>query len=71
MKSKKVGRYRFITREDFFDFLRANPNLWDATQCEAWYFNGCKWFDEKRREDRRKNDMKRWGKFYETQKKAL
>lgn len=58
-------RYKMIRIDKLKKFMRENPKKWDATECEAWFFNKDKWFQEKLKADSLKKRQKRWGEYYE------
>lgn len=61
LKSRMVGRYRFVKEKDLVSFLTEHPERWDATKCEKWYFQKYSWFEEKRKSDFDKMVKRRWG----------
>lgn len=65
LNANRIGeRYIFFDQKELLLFLRDNQDLWDATKCEKWFFNGQKWFKEKHEADFKKMQQKRWGEFY-------
>lgn len=61
LKLKKVGRNVFISEKELIDYLKANPNRWDATKVDKSFFSKYKWFEEKHKADFDKMIKKRWG----------
>lgn len=61
LKIYKKGKYSIIKEKDLTDFMKNNPDRWDATECEAYFFNRFDWFRKKRIVDRDKMCRKRWG----------
>ena len=60
LKISKKGRFSMIKEQDLLDFMKNNPERWDATKCECWYFENYDWFREKHREDFKNMCAKRW-----------
>ena len=66
LKASQYGkRYIMVTHEELFRFMKENPKRWKAAECETWFFEGQRWFDEVREKERRQAIKERWGKFYE------
>lgn len=61
LKAYKKGKYKVIKEKDLIDFMKNNPERWDATQCETYFFERFDWFREKRIADRNKMCERRWG----------
>lgn len=61
LRIKKKGAYSIIHEDDLIDFMKNNLDRWDATQCEAYFFERFDWFREKRIADRNKMCERRWG----------
>ena len=61
LRIKKKGAYSIIHEDDLIDFMKNNPERWDATQCETYFFERFDWFREKRIADRNKMCERRWG----------
>lgn len=61
LRIKKKGAYSIIHEDDLTDFMKNNPDRWDATQCETYFFERFDWFREKRIADRNKMCERRWG----------
>lgn len=61
LRIKKKGAYSIIHENDLTDFMKNNPDRWDATQCETYFFERFDWFREKRIADRNKMCERRWG----------
>lgn len=62
LKISKKGRFSMIKEQDLLDFMKNNPERWDATQCETWYFERYDWFQKKHKEDFERMCAKRWEK---------
>lgn len=62
LKIKKRGKYSTISQEDLIDFMKNNPERWDGTQYEYWFFQKYDWFNQKRILDREKMCNKRWSR---------
>lgn len=58
-------RYKKIKIKDLYKWMQENPDRWDATQCEEWFFRNQKWFQEKLKADSFEKRKARWGEFYE------
>lgn len=58
---RKKGKYSMIREKDLTCFMKNNPDRWNATKCESWYFERFEWFREKREQDREKMIQERWG----------
>ena len=52
LKIYKKGRFSIIKEKDLAKFMKENPERWDATQCEYWFFNKYDWYRDKRLKDR-------------------
>lgn len=52
LKIYKKGRFSIIKEKDLVKFMKENPERWDATQCEYWFFNKYDWYRDKRLKDR-------------------
>lgn len=61
LKIYKKGKYKVIKEKDLINFMKNNPDRWDATQCETYFFERFDWFREKRIADRNKMCERRWG----------
>ena len=61
-KINKKGRFSMIREQDLLNFMKNNPERWDATQCETWYFERYDWFQKKHKEDFERMCAKRWEK---------
>lgn len=61
LKTYKKGKYKVIKEKDLINFMKSNPKLWDATECETYFFERFDWFREKRIADRNKMCERRWG----------
>lgn len=62
LKIFKVGRHSMIPINNLLDVMKNNPKLWDATDCESWYFRKYDWFTKKRESDFNKLIERKWGK---------
>lgn len=62
LKHKRCGKNIMVRPDDLFEFMQKHPEIWDATECETWYFDRFEWFNEKRKKDLAKKIEKRWGK---------
>lgn len=60
LKIYKKGKFSIIKEKDLTDFMKNNPDRWDATECEAYFFERFDWFRKKRIADRDKMCRKRW-----------
>lgn len=65
-KTRKLGKYRMISEKELKRFAKDNPEFYDATKCEKEYFIGCRWFEEKAKEDKQKMIDRRWGEWIKT-----
>lgn len=61
LKIYKKGKYSIIKENDLIRFMENNPERWDATQCETYFFERFDWFREKRIADRNKMCERKWG----------
>lgn len=61
LKTYRKGQYLIIKEKDLINFMKNNPERWDATQCETYFFERFDWFREKRIADRNKMCERRWG----------
>ena len=50
---KRKGRYVIFPEDSLMQWLKDNPDKWDATKCETWYFERLPWFHEKLLNDRK------------------
>ena len=57
---RKKGRFSMIKEQDLLDFMKNNPERWNATQCEAWFFDRYDWFQKKKKNDWERLREKRW-----------
>lgn len=57
---RKKGKYSLIRERDLLEFMKNNPDRWDATKCEYWFFDRYEWFRKKRIQDRNKMCDERW-----------
>lgn len=62
LKITKKGKYLTIRQDDLINFMKNNPERWDGTKCEYWFFQKYKWFNDKRILDREKMCNKRWNR---------
>lgn len=44
---RRLGTYQVISEGSLIKFMRANPNLWKASECDYYYFCRFKWFRER------------------------
>lgn len=58
--SSKLGKYRMIAPDDLKAFMQAHPELWNACDCDIYYFNNEPWFHEKLLADRKIKFDARW-----------
>lgn len=56
----KKGKFSMIREQDLLDFMRNNPNRWNATKCESWYFDRYDWYQEKKKKDWEALRKERW-----------
>lgn len=61
LKYKRINSYNMVANREFIRFCKENQDLWDATDCEQYYFLECDWFEEKRKRDFERMVEKRWG----------
>lgn len=61
LKFYSKSKYIIIREKDLADFMKNNPDRWDATECEAYFFERFDWFRKKRIADRDKMCRRRWG----------
>lgn len=57
----KAGKHSTIDMDEAIEWLKNNPERWNATRCEKWYFEQFDWFAEKHKKDFEKMVEKRWG----------
>lgn len=60
LKIRKRGKYSIIKESCLAEVMRNNPDIWDATNCEKWFFERYAWFRQKREVDFKKMVDKRW-----------
>lgn len=60
LKVIKHKKYVFINELDLEKWLLANPDRWDATKCDKYYFEHFPWFHDKLLADREKRSIERW-----------
>ena len=60
LKIRKKGKYSLIREKDLLEFMKNNPDRWDATKCEYWFFERYEWFRKKRIYDSEKMCNERW-----------
>ena len=58
LKFEKRGRYCFVVYEDLIEFMKNNPNLWDANKVEYYVFSEYDWFLEKLEKDKKQETSK-------------
>ena len=62
LKIKKRGKFSVVRQEDLLSFMENNPERWNATKCEKWYFEKYDWFQEKHKDDFERMCAERWEK---------
>ena len=60
LKIKKIGKYSMIREQDLLEFMKNNPDRWNATECESWYFERYHWFKEKKKNEWERLREERW-----------
>mgnify|MGYP003305117869 CR=1 FL=1 len=74
LKFEKTGRYCLVKEQDLLDFLKENPNLWDASKAECYLFCEYDWFLEKLEKDKNQkssNDKYHWTNYEKQRFTAL
>lgn len=62
LKAQRSGLYVLTSEKHLIEFLKAHPDLWDATKCDKSYFQRFDWFEEKHKKDFDRMVEKRWSK---------
>ena len=57
---KRVDRSILIKPKDLFEFMKANPDLWNALKCDKFYFEREDWFHQKLLAEREAAHQERW-----------
>lgn len=52
LKTKKQGGLRYVSEPDLFRFMQQNTDLWNAMDCEEYFFADKKWFRDKLAEEK-------------------
>lgn len=60
LKTYQKGQYKIIKEKDLIRFMKENPERWNATECETWFFERFDWFREKRKKDLDAMCRSRW-----------
>lgn len=60
LKIYKKGKFSIIREKDLAKFMKENPERWNATECETWFFERFDWFREKRKKDLDAMCRSRW-----------
>lgn len=69
LKVKKCGKeIAYVQEKDLYKFMQEHPNLWDARECDYYYFYTQKWFLEALENERNGNHAARYKKWSEEDK---
>ena len=49
---KPFGRCLVVSEKELVEFMRKNPKLWSASQCDYYFFSKYDWFLERLKEER-------------------
>lgn len=67
LKTRKSGGMRFVQEKDLFSFMQQNTDLWNASDCDEYFFSGKKWFIDKLSEEKatgkRRKTSKKWTEY--------
>lgn len=67
LKTRKSGGMRFVQEKDLFAFMQQNTDLWNASDCDEYFFSGKKWFIDKLAEEKatgkRRKTYKKWTEY--------
>lgn len=60
LKFERTGKFCLVKEKDLLDFMKNNPNLWDATKAEYYMFCEYNWFLEKLEKDKQSSSSKEY-----------
>lgn len=67
LKTRKSGGMRFVQEKDLFNFMQQNTGLWNASDCDEYFFSDKKWFWDKLAEEKetgkRRKTSKKWTEY--------
>lgn len=75
LKTRKNGCLRIVTEESLFKFMEQNQDLWNAKDCDRYFFRGQPWFEEKLNAEqsgtRSKKELRIWTTYERARVKML
>ena len=68
--TRKYGGVRHTSEKILFDFMQNNQDLWNAADCDKYFFQNQKWFADKLKSERTDGEKRKTYEFWTEYEKA-
>ena len=68
--TRKYGGVRHTSEAILFDFMKDNPDLWNAADCDEYFFQNQRWFTDKLKSERTDGGKRKTYEFWTEYEKA-
>jgi len=70
LATRKYGGVRHTSEKILFDFMQNNQDLWNAADCDKYFFQNQKWFADKLKSERTDGGKRKTYEFWTEYEKA-
>lgn len=70
LATRKYGGVRHTSEKILFDFMKNNQDLWNAADCDKYFFQNQKWFADKLKSERTDGEKRKTYEFWTEYEKA-
>lgn len=70
LATRKYGGVRHTSEKILFDFMKNNTDLWNAADCDKYFFQNQKWFADKLKSERTDGEKRKTYEFWTEYEKA-
>lgn len=70
LATRKYGGVRHTSEKILFDFMKNNQDLWNAADCDKYFFQNQKWFADKLKSERTDGGKRKTYEFWTEYEKA-